>query len=192
MTQLDRTLKRNVSLICTQLVFGCSHEFVRSIMSLLDLEGWLFGCCLSVVICSFYLFCLYRYECGLSCKLPLESFGIYIITKSGRIRNRRLYFDGLLRCIRCIRRNLFNSLTDVINISLEFSTSLLRNLLEQKGKYDNRPRYKYDISWILVCIREPKYRMDRTTPQPSPLLYFIFYILTWRMRKYRTSETTWV
>ena len=58
--------------------------------------------------------------------------------------------------------NLFNSLTDFINISLEFSTSLLTNLLEQKGKYDNRPRYKYDISRIPVCIREPKYRMDRT------------------------------
>ena len=58
--------------------------------------------------------------------------------------------------------NLFNSLTDFINISFEFSTSLLTNLLEQKGKYDNRPRYKYDISRIPVCIREPKYRMDRT------------------------------
>ena len=46
------------------------------------------------------------------------------------------------------------------NISFEFSTSLLTNLLEQKGKYD--------IWWI--CIRERKYRMDRTTPQPSPLL----------------------
>ena len=65
------------------------------------------------------------------------------------------------------------------NISFEFSTSLLTNLLEQKGKYDNRPRYKYDISWIPVCIREPKYRMDRTTPQPSPLLYFIFWLKEW-------------
>ena len=25
---------------------------------------------------SLFLFCLYRYEFGLSCKLPLESFGI--------------------------------------------------------------------------------------------------------------------
>ena len=66
-------------------------------LSLLDLEGYVFGCCLSVLICSFHLFCLYRYECGLSCKLPSESFGM--ITNSGRIRNRRLYFNGLLRCI---------------------------------------------------------------------------------------------
>ena len=40
--------------------------------------------------------------------------------------------------------NLFNSLTDFINISFEFSTSLLTNLLQQKGKDDNRPRYKYN------------------------------------------------
>ena len=60
-------------------------------LSLLDLEGYVFGCCLSVLIFSFHLFCLYRYECGLSCKLPLQSFGI--ITTSGRIRNRRLYIQ---------------------------------------------------------------------------------------------------
>ena len=62
------------------------------------LLNWIFGCCLSVLICSFHLFCLCRYECGLSCKLPLESFGI--VANFGRIRNRRLYVDGLLRCIR--------------------------------------------------------------------------------------------
>ena len=54
-------------------------------LSLLDLEGYVFACCLLVLICSF-LFCLYRYECGLSCKLPSDSFRI--ITNSGRIRNR--------------------------------------------------------------------------------------------------------
>ena len=106
MTQLDRTLKRKVSLICTQLVFGCSNEFVLSIV-----------CCLSVFICSFHLSCLCRYECGLSCKLPLESFGI--IANSGRVRNRRLYFDGLLRCICC------GSILSLVQIFFSFVSNSL-------------------------------------------------------------------
>ena len=63
--------------------------------------------------------------------------------------------------------NLFNSLTDFINISLEFSTSLLTNLLEQKGKYDNRPRYKYN-KYLTISkhndpyplIKKSGYKMD--------------------------------
>ena len=97
MTQLDRTLKRKVSFyVHNSCLFAQLNSSAR--LSLLDLEGWLFGCCLSVLICSFHVFCLYRYECGLSCKLSLESFGT--ITNSGRIRNRRLYFAGLLRCTK--------------------------------------------------------------------------------------------
>ena len=156
MTKLDRTLTRKVSLICTQLVFGCSTEFVRSIyMSLLDLEGWLFGCCLSALICSFHLsffiqiwmwsflqiafgiittvkplltdtsitrtplyygqfvlsqkcqksYIPYLYNTATSVKRTLSSVPLVSVLKrfdctSGRIRNRRLYFDGLLRCIK--------------------------------------------------------------------------------------------
>ena len=77
---------------------GKLNMYTTCVWLLLDLEGWLFARCLLFLLCSFHLFCLYRYECGLSCKLPLASFGI--ITNSGRIRNRRLYSDGLHQCIR--------------------------------------------------------------------------------------------
>ena len=77
---------------------GKLNMYTTRVWLLLDLEGWLFARCLSFLLCSFHLFSLYRYECGLSCKLTLASFGI--ITNSGRIRNRRLYSDGLHQCIR--------------------------------------------------------------------------------------------
>ena len=82
MTQLDRILKEEGKL--NMYNSGLVAQLNSSArLPLLDLEGQLFGCCLSVLICSFHLFCLYRYECGLSCKLPLESFGI--VTNSGRM-----------------------------------------------------------------------------------------------------------
>ena len=71
----------------TSLLFDLNYKYIMG-ASLLALAKSIY----------YVVFCLYRYECGLSCKLPLESFGI--VTNSGRIRNRRLYFDGLLRCIR--------------------------------------------------------------------------------------------
>ena len=77
---------------------GKLNMYTTCVWLLLDLEGYVFGSCLSILICSFHLFCPYRYECDLSCKLPSESFRI--ITNSSRIRIRRLYFDGPLRCIR--------------------------------------------------------------------------------------------
>ena len=96
----------------------------------------------------------------LPCKFHLFTLAVYMYIKASK-----LSVDIMHLLIY-----LFNFLTDFKNISFEFSTSLSTNLLVQKGKHDNRPRYKYDISWIPVSIRGPKYRIGRTTPQPSPLL----------------------
>ena len=79
-------LKRKVSLTYTQTrVWLQRIEIVRrSIVSArLELRRVYFRMLFRFYRCSFHLFCLYRYGCGLCCKLCSESFEIII--NSGRI-----------------------------------------------------------------------------------------------------------